>query len=82
MPFLEYSNFKSEGRRQQNKHQRQIEFTPFHPSVDRLFTQKLAGARTEQALKKNLGFLQGASAQPSSPAGHNIWRSYPQAQDR
>lgn len=42
MPFLEHSSFTSEGRRQQNKHQFQVKFAPFHPSVGRIFPQKPA----------------------------------------
>lgn len=42
MAFLEHSSFTSEGRRQQNKHQCQVKFVPFHPTVGRPFPQKTA----------------------------------------
>lgn len=42
MAFLEHSSFTSEGRRQQNKHQCQVKFVPFHSTVGRPFPQKTA----------------------------------------
>lgn len=42
MAFLKHSSFTSEGRRQQNKHQCQVKFVPFHPTVGRPFPQKTA----------------------------------------
>lgn len=79
LPFVEHSNFTSEGRRQQNKHQCWRKFTPSHPGA---VHPETSWTRTERALKEDYALFKKPVLSSHPPAGHNIWLSDPQAQDK